>query len=133
MPLIWIFRGHLDKPVITQLDSTATINGMLCKIVRMQWKLGKVDYYYSEGQLAVNPELFSKHTADGLADFIRMSKSLPVQIVKNAMGLDLIQTLMASQQEEINSDLFSIPTLVSDSTLSVMKLPGVEIMRVKKE
>ena len=85
-------NGAPDKPTITELDTTVTIMNFPCKAIRMKWKLSEFDYYYHPSQLNANPELFKLHTSEGLAQFVAMTKCLPLQIVKNTMGMKVIQT-----------------------------------------
>jgi hypothetical protein len=124
--------GAADKPVVTVVDSAVSIMGLPCKIIRMKWKLGQYDYYYNETQARVNPELFSKHTSEGLAEFLKMSGSLPLQIVKNVMGMNIIQTAVNIQHGRVDNNAFYVPQLVEDQSLNVIKVPGTTYMRVKK-
>lgn len=124
--------GKADKPVVTVVDSAVTIMGLPCKIIRMKWRLGQLDYYYNESQARINPELFAKHTSDGLAEFLKISGSLPLQIVKSVMGMDIVQTAVNIEQGRVDKNAFEVPELVEDASLNVIKMPGITIMRVKK-
>lgn len=124
--------GAPDKPVTTQLDTTVTILGHPCKVVRMKWQLGAMDYYYNPSVNTVRPELFAQHSSEGFAEFLKISRSLPLRVVRNAMGLTIVQTLTAAKAGEVKADLFAIPKLEPDKQLNVMNMPGTEIFRVKK-
>jgi hypothetical protein len=91
-----------------------------------------VDYFYNSSQARVNPDLFSKHSSQGFAEFVKRTKSLPLQIVVSSMGVIVIQTATEIKQGKINSDVFTIPVLMEDESLNVMKVPGVKAMRVKR-
>lgn len=124
--------GAPDKPTVVVLDSIATIMGLPCKIVRMNWKIGQYDYYYNDTQAKVNPELFSKHSSEGLAEFVKMSGCLPLQIVKGTMGMSVIHTATQVSSGTVDSQVFAIPELIEDESLNMMKLPGITMMRVKR-
>ncbi|MCK6617635.1 MAG: hypothetical protein L6Q51_08320 [Cyclobacteriaceae bacterium] len=124
--------GEADKPTVTVVDSAVTIMGLPCKIIRMKWSLGQYDYYYNETQARVNPELFANHTSEGFAEFLKMSGSLPLQIVKSVMGMDIIQTAVDIQQGSVDRNAFNIPELVEDESLNAIRMPGTTIMRIKK-
>lgn len=120
-------------PTIQKLDTTVDVNGVPCNIVRVRWKSGTHDYYYNSTKLIVNPLLFEKHIYDGWADFLKISKSLPIRIVKSTNGMITITMTLVSEKKEIIEDkLFSIPTLVYDKDLNIIKIPNREIMRIYK-
>jgi hypothetical protein len=124
--------GKPDKPTVIELDSTAMIRGFTCKIIRMKWKLGQVDYYYHPDMAKVDPSLFSRHSYEGLSEFVARTKCLPLQIVREAMGMKLIQTAAAVKSHPVKAELFVLPKLVEDKELNQFKLPGVTMMRIKK-
>ena len=124
--------GAPDKPTVIELDSTATIMGMTCKIMRMKWKISQIDYYYNQSQAQVNPELFSKHSSEGFAEFLKRTKCLPLQIVSNAIGMTVIQTAIGIKPGKFDSTIMAVPELVEDESLNVMKLPGIKMMRIKE-
>ncbi|QOI97721.1 MAG: hypothetical protein HRU69_09545 [Flammeovirgaceae bacterium] len=124
--------GAADKPVITLVDTAVTIMGLPCKLIRMKWKLGQVDYYYNETQAKVNPALYAQHTSEGFAEFLKMSGSLPLQVVRSAMGMNIIQTAVAVQEGRVDKDAFYVPPLVEDKNLNAISIPGTTYMRIKK-
>src|SRR5882672_1687050 len=124
-------EGAPDKPEVKKLDTAVTVNGSKCTGIRVQWKLSRIDYYFNANELRIDPELFSNHTSDGWVVFLRASKALPLKIVKDAKVMTLIQTAVSSKPGPISSDLFIVPTLVADESLNIIKLPNLEIMRVK--
>ncbi len=124
------FTGKM--PEIKKLDTAVTVGGILCSIVRVKWGAGEYDYYYNSTQLTVNSDMFSKHIYDGWADFLKISKSLPLKIVQKTGGLGIMTlTLIKKEEEKINDKIFIIPELVPAPDLDVIKLPGREIMRIK--
>ncbi|TKC00676.1 hypothetical protein [Pedobacter cryophilus] len=127
------FKMTGKMPHIYKLDSTAIVEGVKCNIVRVKWKSGVYDYYFNSTKLTVDPLLFTTHIYDGWAEFLKISKSLPLKIVKSTNGMmEVTMTLVSIKPEAIKDELFSIPTLVPDNDLNFLKLPNREIMRIKK-
>ena len=119
-------------PTVTKLDTSVTINNIECTVVRVKWKSGTYDYYYNSTMLIVNPDFFTGHIYDGWYEFLKISKSLPIKIVKIANGMMTItQTLITTKKDPIDDKLFVVPSLVSDKDLNSIKFPNREIMRFK--
>lgn len=125
-------EGGPDKPETSQPDTSAMINNYACKLVRMKWKMSSVEYYYNGGVAKVNPDLFAQHSYEGFAEFLKISKALPVRISRGVMGMKLYHTLVAVKPKTVSSDIFNLPTLVADPDLNLLKMPGMEVFRVKK-
>ena len=123
--------GEPDKPEISRPDTTATINKYTCKLVRMQWKMSSIEYYYNANVAKVKPELFAQHSSEGFSEFLKISRALPIRIVRNVMGIKIIHTLAVIKAKQISVDLFKLPTLVADADLNMLKMPGLEVFRVK--
>lgn len=120
-------------PVIQKLDTTANVNGNPCSIVRVKWQSGTYDYYYDSRHLKVDLTLFAQHTYDGWAEYLKISRALPVKIVKTVNGLmTATQTMTSARVKAVDESLFVIPTLVPDKELNIFKMPNGEIMRIKK-
>ena len=120
-------------PTVQKLDTTVIVDGASCNIVRVEWNSGTYDYYYEPAKLTVDPSLFAKHTYDGWADFLKISNALPVKIVKTTEGIMTVtMTLVTTKTEVIDEKLFSIPTLVSDEDLNIIKIANREVMRIVK-
>ena len=121
------------KPEIKKLDTLAEVNGMKCEIVRIKWKSGTYDYYYTKSFLKTEAKSFENHHYDGWAEFLAISNTLPVKIVKTVKGLTVVTlTLIRTKEEKIDSTLFNIPTLIADKDLNLMKFPNRELFRIKK-
>ena len=119
-------------PSVTKLDTSVTVNNIECNIVRVKWKSGTYDYYYNSTMLIVNPDFYFNHIYDGWYEFLKISKSLPIKIVKIANGMMTItQTLITTKKDLIDDKLFVVPNLVSDKDLNSIKSPNREIMRFK--
>jgi hypothetical protein len=121
------------KPVIKKLDTVVKVNGIDCSIVRVEWTAGTNDYYYNSSRLIVDPELFSKHIYEGWAEYLKISKALPLKIVKEVNGMmKVTQTLISEKKEQIADKLFAAPDLVVDKSLNPLQIGNREIMRIKK-
>ncbi|HYF03933.1 MAG TPA: hypothetical protein VEC36_11185, partial [Patescibacteria group bacterium] len=116
------FQMTGNKPTIEKLDTLVELNGMKCEVVRVRWQAGIYDYYYNNSFLNVNYKLFEKHVYDGWADFLKISNSLPVKIVKSVNSLTTVTlTLVRHSQQTIDPKLFTIPKLVTDKDLNIFK------------
>lgn len=122
-----------NMPTIEKLDTTAIVDGVNSNIVRVKWKSGTYDYYFNSTKLTVNPSLFTKHILDGWAEFLKISNALPLKIVKTTKGMMVItMTLVSSKADVVDGKIFSIPQLVADKDLNIVKVANKEIMRIKK-
>jgi len=118
---------------VEKLDTNVIVDGINCNIVRVKWKSGTYDYYYNSNKLTVDTTLFAQHLYDGWSEYLKISNSLPLKIVKMTKGMMTItMTLVSSKVEVINEKMFIIPTLISDKDLNVVKIANREIMRIKK-
>lgn len=120
-------------PSVLKLDTTVLNNNSTCYIVSVKWKSGTYDYYYDPTKLTVKPALFEKHTYDGWAEFLKISNSLPFKIVKTTKGIMTVtMTLVSTKTETINDKIFTIPNLIPDKNLNIIKTANREYMRIKK-
>jgi len=127
------FKMTGKMPTVKKLDTTVMIDGIACNVVRVKWKTGAYDYYYNSSKLNVDANLFANHTYDGWAEYLKISNSLPIRIVKKTDGMMTItMTLVNAKTEAISDKLFQIPTLVADKELNSMNIGGSkETMRIK--
>ncbi len=120
-------------PSVEKLDTSVIVNGASCNVVRVRWKSGIYDYYYDSTKLIVDPILYAKHIYDGWSEFLKISKSLPVRIVKTTKGaMTITLTLVSTKKEVVSPNLFLLPKLVPDDNLNLIKYPNREFMRIKK-
>lgn len=120
-------------PVIKKLDTVVKVNGIDCSIVRVEWTAGTNDYYYNSSKLIVDPALYSKHVYEGWAEYLKISKALPLKIVKEVKGMmKITQTLISEKKEHIDDRLFAVPELIADKGLNPFQIGNREIMRIKK-
>ena len=127
------FQMTGNKPIIQKLDTVVEINGRRCEIVRVLWKSGTYDYYFDSNFLKVDAKLFENHIYDGWADFLKISNSLPIKIVKSVKGLTTVShTLIRHKEETIDLKLFEIPELLPDQDLNLIKIGNRELFRIKK-
>jgi hypothetical protein len=126
------FQMMGKMPTVQKLDTTVMIDNMPCGIVRVKWKTGSYDYYFNSSKLMVNAGLFSKHVYDGWAEYLKISNSLPLRIVRKTNGvMTLTMSLISSKEEEVSDKFFVIPTLIADKDLNLIKTGNKETMRIK--
>jgi len=127
------FQMTGNKPTVQKLDTIVDIDGRRCEIVRVQWKTGTYDYYYDSSFLKVDSKLFENHIYDGWADFLKISNSLPVKIVKSVKSLATVSlTLIRHTEETTDRKLFEIPELIPDKDLNLIKVGNRELLRINK-
>lgn len=121
-------------PKIFKRDTTITVNGTVCKIVRVKWATGYYDYYYADNINPIDPAFYSKHINDGLASYLAFAKALPVRIVKNVAGNAFIMTLADTRLQKIPDTLFALPAMEPDDTeeSSLLNTLNVKTMKIKK-
>jgi hypothetical protein len=118
------------RPVITKLTNSAEVNGVTCEIVSVKWQSGTYQYFYNPADLIVDPALFEKHIYDGWAEFLKIAKALPVQIIKETPMGSATLILVHKESKVIDKNLFDIPELKADEELNFMKLKNMEMMRI---
>lgn len=127
------FKITGKQPSVQKLDTAVSINGTPCEVVRVKWKSGTYDYYYSPSRLQVDPSLFARHVFDGWASFLQISRALPLRIVKTTNGMMTItMDLVAIDQKTVDERLFSLPTMVADKDLNPVPTGNKEVMRVQR-
>lgn len=121
------------KPTITKLDTLVNVGDVPCEVVRVKWKSGTYDYYYNAAMLKVDAKLYEGHVYDGWSEFLKISNSLPIRIVKTTNGLSTVTfTLSHFKAEPIDPALFLIPKLSADPELNLFTIANREIMRITK-
>lgn len=127
------FQTTGNKPTVQKLPTIVEIGGRRCEVVRVQWENGTYDYYYDSSFLKIDARLFKNHIYEGWADFLKISNSLPVKIVKSVKGLSTISlTLIRHTEGTIDPKLFEIPKLKPDKDLNLVKIGNRELFRIKK-
>ncbi len=119
-------------PIVTLLDTIVKYKEYELKMVEVKWKLGSYFYLYSENHFKTNPEQYKGHIYDGLYEFLKISKSLPIKIIKEAGGMMTITiALSESNEDKIADTLFHIPELVKDEELNSLNFGAGTIMKIK--
>ena len=77
--------------------------------------------------------MFSKHVYEGWAEYLKISKAIPLRVVKEVKGMmKITQTVIAEKRGPIDDKLFAVPVLVADKDLNPIKIANREVMRIKK-
>lgn len=120
-----------NKPIIEILDIKEKIGKYECSIVQVRWKAGTYKYYFYEGLLKVNPELFKDYKYDQFYEFLKISKSLPLKIEKQINDFySITYKLYYYNEEKINYNIFDIPKMEEEKELSEM-YPNKRIFVIK--
>lgn len=96
------------KRTVKLLDTLVQIYGRNCKIVRVRWMSGYYDYYFDSVFLKMSSNYYTNYILDGWYDFLEISNSLPLKIVKSTKGIVVTMTLNNVEQKMINEDLFKL-------------------------
>ena len=129
-------EGRMLKknPSVEILDTTATVFNKRCKIVRVQWQSGHYDYYFKEGFLSINPELYKGHKYDGWYEFLKLSKSLPIKVTKVTNGVMSVSfTLEKVVKHKVKDSVFILPELIPPKEKLAVTPPNKVIMKIKEE
>ena len=119
-------------PVITLLDTLVKFNEYELKMVEVKWKSGTYYYLFSENHFKANPEQYKGHIYDGYYEYLKISKSLPIVIIKETGGMITITMSLAEYKEDkIEDSLFQIPELVEDEELNSFNFGAGKMMKIK--
>lgn len=119
-------------PIITLLDTIVLFNEYELKTVEVKWGLGTYYYLFSEKHFKTNSEQFKGHIYDGYYEFLKISNSLPIMIIKEVGGMMTITTsLVESNKDKLSDSLFQIPELEVDEELNLLNFGAGIIMTIK--
>jgi hypothetical protein len=105
--------GH--PPVITLLDTTVKVGERNCQIVRVKWKSGIYDYFFDKSYLNIDPKLYEGHEFDKWNEYLKISKALPVKIVKTVKGyMTVTMILIEATETKLDDSLFLIPEITNE-------------------
>lgn len=107
------------KAKIENKETDVVILGKKCNKVVITGKAGVSEYYYNSDFLKIDPELYKNHKYDMWYEFLSISKSLPLRIVKEVKGMMKIKMeLINYKEEEIDVENFILPKIKIDEELS---------------
>jgi hypothetical protein len=107
------------SPKIEKQETDVIILGKKCEKIVIIWKTGVYEYYYNSEFLKMSPELYKNHKYDMWFEFLNISKSLPLRIVKKVNGMMTIKMdLIDYNQTEIDSKNFELPKMKLDKELT---------------
>ncbi len=123
-----------QKPKIELIDTTVIINNKICKIVRVKWKSGYYDYFFSKNYLPINPSLYKGHIYDGWYEYLKIANCLPVQIIKVTKDMmKITYTLINTKAEKIDTNLFILPKLIPSDYQELTKLSNTLTYRIQRD
>ena len=102
-------------------------------MVEVKWKAGTYYYLFDKNFFTANPDEFKGHIYDGFYEFLKISKSFPIIIIKHAgKVMTTTASLVEVSEQEINDTLFKIPELIEDDELISIDFGAGKMMRVKE-
>ena len=124
------FKMIGKMPSVMLLDSIVEYNDYKLKVVEVKWKSGRYYYLFDENHFKANPEDYKGHVYDGFYEYLKLSKSYPIVIVKEAGAvMTVTMSLEYFTEEKVNPEVFEIPALVEDEEL--FNSPMGKMMRIK--
>jgi hypothetical protein len=79
------------------------------------------------------PENFKGHIYDGFYEFLKLSKSFPIEVYKKTANMLTIRlTLIDFREHKIEESLFQIPELIEDEELNSLNFGTDKIMKIKQ-
>ena len=120
-------------PTVTLLDTLIKYEKYELKTVKVKWKSGTYYYLFDENHFKTNPENFKGHIYDGFYEFLKLSNSLPIQIIKEVGGMMTVTiSLIDSAEYKINDSIFQIPELIEDEELNSFNIGTGKMMKIKE-
>lgn len=120
-------------PTVTLLDTLINYKEFELKMVEVKWKAGTYYYLFDEDHFKTNPEKFKGHIYDGYYEFLKLSNSLPIMIIKEAGGMTTITiSLIDSFENKIDDSIFQIPELIEDEELNSLNIGTGKMMKIKE-
>ena len=113
-----VSKYSLSQPEVCIDESKELILKRKCKKVSFEWKSNAYEYYYSPDFLPLNPLLYESHNYEMFYDFLKISNSLPLRIVKKVGGIITTINLIEVNESDLNHDLFKIPKMTLSEDLS---------------
>ncbi|RYY66713.1 MAG: hypothetical protein EOO12_03410 [Chitinophagaceae bacterium] len=116
-------------PSATLLDTQVLVAGQACKVVRVRWKSGHYDYYFSPGFLPVDGSLFANYKYDGWGAYLAIANALPLRIDKVSSLMTISTTLQRAEGRAVDAGTFALPQLAPANDLKSF-VPGQTFLRV---
>ena len=126
------FKMLGKMPTVTLVDTIVKYNDYELKMVKVKWKMGYYLYLYSEDHFKTDPELFKGHIFDGFYEYLKIAKSFPVIVIKDAVMMTVTTSLISSSEEEIQDSIFDIPELIEDEELNQISFGIGKMMKIKQ-
>jgi len=120
-------------PTVTLLDTLIRHQEFELKMVQVKWKTGTYYYLYDKNHFKTNPDSFKGHIYDGFYEFLKLSKSLPIMIIKEISGMMTTTiSLIDSSEKKIDDSFFQIPELIEDEELNSLNIGTGKMMKIKE-
>jgi hypothetical protein len=119
------------SPKITVEETDEIILNIKCSKVIVEWETGTYEYFFNSDHLKMDSALYSKHKYDMWSEYLKISNSLPLKIVKRMDGMMTItMTLKEIKEHSVNDKIFKLPKLELSKEFNVSK--GNQVYYEKK-
>ncbi len=107
------------SPKIEKKETDVIILDKKCDKVIVTWKTGTYEYYYNSGFLKMDSDLYKNHKYDMWFEFLQVSRSLPLRIVKKVSGMMTItMDLIDVKEFKVDMAKFDLPKMKLDKEMS---------------
>ena len=119
------------SPKITVEQTDEIFLNIKCSKVIVEWETGTYEYFFNSDYLKMDSTLYSNHKYDMWSEFLKLSNSLPLKIVKRMDGMMTItMTLKEIKEHSVNDKIFKLPKLELSKEFVVTK--GNQVYYEKK-
>ncbi|WP_298481292.1 hypothetical protein [uncultured Maribacter sp.] len=110
------------KPKITVEQTDEVILDIKCSKVIVEWETGTYEYFFNSDYLKMDSTLYSNHKYDMWSEYLKLSNSLPLKIIKRIDGMMTItMTLKETKEHSVNDKIFKLPKLELSKEFVVSK------------
>ncbi|WP_152975542.1 hypothetical protein [Lacinutrix himadriensis] len=119
------------SPKITVEQTDEIILNTKCSKVIVVWETGTYEYFFNSDYLKMDSTLYNNHKYDMWSEYLKLSNSLPLKIVKRMYGMMTItMTLKEIKKHSVNDKVFKLPKLELSKEFVFSK--GNQVYYVKK-
>lgn len=119
------------SPKITVEETDEIILNIKCSKVIVEWETGTYEYFFNSDHLKMDSTLYSNHKYDMWSEYLKLSNSLPLKIVKKTNGMMTItMTLKEIKEHSVKDKIFKLPKLKLSKEFNISK--GNQVYYEKK-
>lgn len=100
------------RPKITVKQTDEIILNKKCSKVIVEWETGTYEYFFNSDYLKMDSTLYNNHKYDMWSEYLKISNSLPLKIVKKIGGMmTTTMTLKEIKEYAVDDKIFKLPNL----------------------